>query len=404
MAADRMILLEVERLPTRPQRPVGSHHTRRPDGPSGVRPAWLARYGHHALVALCLVLCGCSGDRVYRAASLPMEYRAAPCDDLRTVNLTRLASASGSNSLIGQGDLLELMIVTGYETDRPSTLLLRVDESGAINVPLVGRVQVMGLEPDEAEQNVATLAVQRQVYRDPYVTLMVKRQRVNKVTVVGAVEAPGTFPLPHGSSDLLGALAAAGGLTDAAGTTVEVVRKSTHPGSLPTLPGATPSNSVASSLASYNAVPGTPVATQTYRVDLAQASDGGTADYGLGDGDVVMVFPREPRVIHVMGLVRKPNQFEIPPNDDVRLLAALSMAGGRTLQLADKVRIVRQAADGSGALVIMASVRQAKADGQANLRLAPGDLVSVEETPVTFTVETLRSLVRFGFSAATPFF
>jgi len=267
-------------------------------------------------------------------------------------------------------------------------------------------VQVVGLEPDEAEQNVATLAVQRGVYQHPYVTLMVKRQRANKVTVVGAVETPGTFQLPHGSSDLLGALAAAGGLTDEAGTDVEVVRKSSRPGRLPTVPGpgTNPSNSVASSLASYTAVPGGVATPQSYRVDLAHVSDDGKADYGLGDGDVVMVFPRQPRVIHVMGLVRKPNQFEIPPNDDVRLLDALAMAGGRTLQVADKVRIVRQSPDGTGTLVIMASVREAKAKGEANLLLAPGDLVSVEETPVTFTIDTLRNLVRFGFSAATPFF
>jgi polysaccharide biosynthesis/export protein len=333
-----------------------------------------------------------------------MEYRVVSTEGTRAVNLTRLATPSGSNSLIGQGDLLELTIVTGYETNGPTTLLVRVDEAGAINVPLIGRVQVVGLEPDEAEQNVATLAVQRGVYQHPYVTLMVKRQRANKVTVVGAVETPGTFQLPHASSDLLGALAAAGGLTDAAGTNVEVVRKAPRPGRRPTVPGSNPSNSVASSLASYNAASSGVATPQSYRVDLAHVSDGGKADYGLGDGDVVMVFPREPRMIHVMGLVRKPNQFEIPPNDDVRLLDALAMAGGRTLQVADKVRIVRQAPDGSGTMVIMASVREAKAKGQANLLLAPGDLVSVEETPVTFTIDTLRNLVRFGFSAATPFF
>jgi hypothetical protein len=34
--------------------------------------------------------------------------------------------------------------------------------------------------------------------------------------------------------------------------------------------------------------------------------------------------------------------------------------------------------------------------------LAPGDVVSVEETPLTFTVGTIQSFVRFGFSSAIP--
>ena len=47
-------------------------------------------------------------------------------------------------------------------------------------------------------------------------------------------------------------------------------------------------------------------------------------------------------------------------------------------------------------------MREAKRGGAANLLLAPGDVVSVEETPLTFTVSTIQNFIRFGFSAAIP--
>jgi hypothetical protein len=38
------------------------------------------------------------------------------------------------------------------------------------------------------------------------------------------------------------------------------------------------------------------------------------------------------------------------------------------------------------------------------LLLAAGDVVSIEETPLTFTVGTIQSFVRFGFTSAIPGF
>jgi polysaccharide export outer membrane protein len=124
----------------------------------------------------------------------------------------------------------------------------------------------------------------------------------------------------------------------------------------------------------------------------------------LEDGAVVAVREKPPRTVHVLGKVQRPGHFELPDDHDLRMLDAVALAGGRTLQLADKIRVVRQVPGRSSPVVVKASVREAKRGGDANLRLAPGDVVSVEETPATFAVETLRDLVRFGFSAAVPFF
>jgi polysaccharide export outer membrane protein len=87
----------------------------------------------------------------------------------------------------------------------------------------------------------------------------------------------------------------------------------------------------------------------------------------------------------------------------MRLLDAIALAGGRNLQIADQVHVIRNL-EGAEPIVIEASMRQAKRGGAANLLLAAGDVVSVEETPLTFTVGTIQSFVRFGFTSAIPGF
>ena len=52
--------------------------------------------------------------------------------------------------------------------------------------------------------------------------------------------------------------------------------------------------------------------------------------------------------------------------------------------------------------MINASIREAKLIDQANVRLAAGDVVSVEETPLTFVLDTLHKFARVGFSATIP--
>ncbi len=55
-------------------------------------------------------------------------------------------------------------------------------------------------------------------------------------------------------------------------------------------------------------------------------------------------------------------------------------------------------------MVIRICLNRAKSDGQENLVLAGGDIISVEETPTTFIVETIRGLLRFGFTSTIPGF
>jgi polysaccharide biosynthesis/export protein len=337
------------------------------------------------VLGLLLAAAGCQSS-VYRPGNLPPELLIGKVEGLHKVDLSRLAQASASNERIQVGDVLEVTVATGLEDRSPPSWPLRVAESGEVNIPLIGPIRVAGMMLTDAEQLIRHESISRRIYRDPNVAVLLKQRKSVRVTVVGAVSKPGTYELPASQSDLLTALIAAGGLNEKASTIVEV-RNVPDPAVL---------------MASYNGQRTTVAENDSVRVDLIAASEGLTPEYQIQDGSIIMVREQEPTTIQVIGLVRRPDQFEVPPDKQVRLLDAIALAGGLTLELADKVSVIRQLDTMDEPAVIQCSIREAKRGGKANLTLAPGDVISVEETPLTFTVGTIQSFVRFGFSSAIP--
>ena len=145
-----------------------------------------------------------------------------------------------------------------------------------------------------------------------------------------------------------------------------------------------------------------PVPARASKINLAEASTNANADLHLEDGSVVMVMKQPDRIVHVSGLVKKSDQFHLPVDQDIYLLDALAMAGGRTLDLADKVHVIRKLPGREEPVMIEVSVKKAKRDGRSNIRLLEGDVVNVDETPLTFTVGTLRDFIKFGIYGTLP--
>jgi polysaccharide export outer membrane protein len=330
---------------------------------------------------------GCRSG-AYSASQLPPDLAAPPMESLRTLDLSRLARPRPANEQVFVGDVLDVTIVTGVERQAPNKVLLRVADDGTINVPLVGPVRVEGMVLPQIEHVVRGVSTERGIYRNPQVSVHVAQRRSIRVSVVGEVESPGDYELPLAQADLVAALAAAGGLkSESAGEMIEI----THP-----------ANPYAIQQASYPGRPSAPVANRNVTINLRDVTEGRQGDYHLEQGSVVMVQKKPPRKFSVIGLVNRPGQYEGLNDQDVRLLDAIAMAGGRRLELADKVQIYRTIDGNDQPVVIEASVRDAKGGGPANIRLAPGDVVSVEETPLTFGIETLLGLVGFGFNAPVP--
>lgn len=335
---------------------------------------------------------------LYSPAALPPEFIAPRVSSMQNVDFSRLARAISNNNMLYPGDMVRITVATGLETETPPEWKGRIGDDGMVTVPLIGAVQLAGLEMPQAEQMIRAESIRRGKFVDPTVSVVLDRRRMNRVTVVGAVEEPGTYELSAENSHVLQAITQAGGPTQQADTIVEV----RHP---PGVFGAELAQQPGGSTQLTGWQRNRPVPPpRTFRIDLEQVPIDGSADYSLRDGSTVMVMPRPKRYIHVIGLVNQANQFEMPENTDVRLLDAIAMAGNRKLEIADKVHVIRQVPGRAEPVVIEASIREAKLDGASNIRLAPGDVVSVEETPTTFVIGTMRDLFRFGFSSAIPGF
>ena len=369
--------------------------------------------------ATAIMSTGCQRG-MYNASSLPMELVARPAIDVRTLDLSRLASATSNSQLIGPGDTLNMTVVTGAEERQPDAWPLRVNEDGTVQVPLVGPVQLAGLDLQSAQNVVRTTGINRGIYKNPSVSIGVEQRQTNRVTVLGAVAEPGTYDLDSATSNLLAAISAAGGLGEnssqiielrqpkEAGITITPVSETITPSSEPT-PAHEPQGDFASNGSKVQQVAKTvfasAAATDAVQIDLVAATLApATSSFPLRDGAVVMVRPQKPRYVHVLGLVNRPDQFEIPPSKNIRVLDAIALAGGRSVTIADRVFVIRRTPEGQAQVPIEVSVTRAKSDPSENLLLTDGDVVSVEETAATLVLGMFQQFIRVGVNGTAAIF
>lgn len=367
---------------------------------------------------------GCAaGGQHYTHQTVPQSLLAAKRDNVQTLDLTRLASASNNSEVIDRGDVIEVSISAGLNEKDTITLPVRVNDQGIAHLPEIGAVPLAGLEMEAAEAAIVATCIENKLYNRPNVTVTMKRQRMNRVMVVGAVKKPDVYELPRGRSDLLAALVAAGGLEEDAGTKVEIrnPRRSGGGGSMPVASGSQPaidtighsSNIIADAAGTSDTIAGsltggrtdvTPIVDpdgkmESYRVDLVSATKSGTGGYLIEDGGVVSIEKRDPEPLHVIGLVRKPDRYDFPIAEDLRVTDAIALAGGTSMTVADKVFVVRRVPKSNETAVIQVSLRQAKRNSQANISLEPGDVISVENTAATALYEAFN-FIRFNVGAS----
>jgi polysaccharide export outer membrane protein len=361
-------------------------------------------FSQKTAIILLLLLCvlGCARP-YYRAAQLPTELQAPPASSSYRESIAQLGRSFPPPEIIHPGDLLELLVLPYAGDSSTKPIPVRVSEEGSIQVPLVGKVFVAGLAVGEAELAITRAAQERGIYQNPVVSLTMKKPRSNRITVIGAVRKEGVYELPIAQSTLLDAILAAGNLTEDADSRVQIYRSEApnqrRPSSVPNgaaFKSTTATSSLISELEQPESSPGPIV------VDLSQLGGKNGEPYLLEDGDIVVVPQRLKQSVYVLGLVNRPGKIDIPPNQDLYLLDALAMAGGRSSELADKVVILRDRSPKGGAVRILASIREAKQNPDANIRLAPGDVISVEETPITMFERMLRYFLRIGVSASVP--
>ena len=131
------------------------------------------------------------------------------------------ASASGGGDvLIADGDVLNVRV---FNQD-PLSTKERVRADGRISIPVIGEVVARGKRPAQLAAEIQDRL--KDIVKVPSVIVTFEQGAELKISVVGEVRNSGVFPIEAGSN-VLQALAAAGGLTDYAdGDKVFVVRKS----------------------------------------------------------------------------------------------------------------------------------------------------------------------------------
>ncbi len=252
----------------------------------------------------------------------------------------------GSDYKVGRQDLLEIKVFDLEELNQT----VRVADDGSITVPLLGRLQVAGLTKGELEALIARLLEERFV-RDPQVTIFVKEYESKKVAVSGAVKKPGTYEM-LGEKTLLEMISQAGGLDAEPGKQIYIFRQNNDGGE-----------------------------AQRLAVDLdrlvyrAEAS----LNVALAPGDIVYVPNIEKVRIFVSGAVRNPNLYEVPRDEPVTVLKAVTLAGGTTDRAAEKkVQVIRTRPDGSR-MILPVDLRKVKQGKSEDPVLERDDLVLVPE-------------------------
>lgn len=160
-------------------------------------------------------------------------------------------------STLGAGDVILVDIVG--EKDLPREY--QVASDGSVELPYIHTVQVAGLEPQEVSRVIRRLLIERQVLTDPSVVVQVKEYNSRRITVLGQVSKPGTFPYTPGLT-LIQALSQAGGLTGLA------------------------------NLDRVNLTRRTAAGSQTVVVAVGQIMEGRAADIPLQSGDRIFVHER----------------------------------------------------------------------------------------------------------------
>jgi polysaccharide export outer membrane protein len=161
-----------------------------------------------AFVCLCLI-----------ALTNPLIAEEIAAKDIAAQEMPAEAG-SGSSYLINAGDALEIFVWNEEELRRE--VIVRPD--GFISLPLAGQIKAGGKTPDQLEQAIAE-ALGKYLKDAPQVTASVIQLGGNKIYVLGKVQRPGEFPMNR-QTDIMQALALAGGLNQfAAENKIVVLRR-----------------------------------------------------------------------------------------------------------------------------------------------------------------------------------
>jgi len=227
---------------------------------------------------------------------------------------------------LGPFDIVTIHVTDAEElSDKP----YRIDPEGNLHLPVVGQVHAAGLTLDQLESQLRTRL--KTFIRNPDVSVSVVEFNSQPVSVIGCVQKPGLLQL-QGRKTLVEVLSLAGGVTQEAGYTVKITRR-TENGRIP-LPGARDDSTGRFNVAEV-------------KLKSLMSATGPEQNIIVLPDDVISV-PRG-EMVYVMGQVVRSGGFVLNERESMSVLQALSLAGGLDRAAQPKnSRILRATAGDSG--------------------------------------------------------
>lgn len=233
--------------------------------------------------------------------------------------LASLARTQPVDTPIGSGDLLHVDVFDVPELSRD----LRVSDIGDVSFPLIpGKIHAAGLTPFQLESKLEQLLVENGLVSHPQVSVFVKEQNSQGISVVGAVMKPMVYQVIRPTT-LLEVLAEAGGITDDAGSVV-IITRPPRLADVSANPDPPPS--------SGDSVNDPPKDPDIITVQIRDLLNSGDAKFNVQvyGGDVISI-PKA-GVVYVMGAgVSQPGGYVmLGHGDQITVLRAIALAHGLT--------------------------------------------------------------------------
>jgi polysaccharide export outer membrane protein len=155
---------------------------------------------------------------------------------------------------LGPGDVFEVRVFG----EKDLTGKYQVGPEGTIRFPFLGAVAVAGRQADQVASEISTRLRDGKFLVDPQVSVFVEQTNSKRISVLGAVAKPGTFPIIPGMT-VVQAVSNAGGFTPLASKDDTVVTRRVN-GKL-----------------------------ERYRISVSELTRGNADDFPLRAGDIVFV-------------------------------------------------------------------------------------------------------------------
>lgn len=262
-----------------------------------------------------------SSDNADASSDVPDDSADTPSDSY-------FGGPIGPNYVVGPEDVLS---VTVFDVSELKNQVVRVANDGTISLPLLGRVKAAGLTSEQLRHELEEKWGESYL-QNPQVSIFIKQFRAKPVSVIGAVEKPGLYPLTA-PRNLIEVLALAGGLgkksSGGAGRTAYITRASGF-GDLKLAPGMRLD---------------TPDKLEIDLHRLLYAKDD-TMNIPIKPLDVISV--TKAPVVYVVGEVKKAGGFVVEDREKVTVLQALALAEGLYGSPAKKhAQLIRNEPNGS---------------------------------------------------------